>query len=137
MFKINKSDKITFRVTESEKNEIHNRAKELNITVTEYLKRQMGLNPIPVAPKSEFSMLLDKINRELGRIGNNINQISRAINTNLASGLKLPEYINDPDTFARLEAELSDLKEAIKITNARTKPVKTRKRRTKPTPVKQ
>jgi hypothetical protein len=77
-------------------------------------------------------MLLDKINRELGRIGNNINQISRAINTNLASGLELPEYIDNPDTFQRLAAELNDLKEAIRITNARSKPVKTRQRRTKP-----
>jgi hypothetical protein len=128
-----KSKNLVFRVTEEEKNEINSHAKALNLTVTDYLKRQMQLNPSPIDPKPEFSMLLDKINRELGRIGNNINQISRAINTNLASGLELPEYIDNPDTFQRLAAELNDLKEAIRITNARSKPVKTRQRRTKPT----
>lgn len=128
-----KTKNLVIRVTEEEKSNIQAHAEALNLTVTDYLKRQMALNPSPIDPKPEFSMLLEKINRELGRIGNNINQISRAINTNLASGLELPEYIDEPDTLRRLEAELSDLKEAIRITNARSKPVKARRRRTKPT----
>lgn len=131
--KMPKTENIVIRVSKEEKEKIADQAKTLNLTITDLLKSRMELHPNPVEPKPEFSMLLTKINRELGRLGSNVNQIARAINTNIASGLELPEYVDDPDTFARLEAELSDLKEALRITNARSKPVKTRKRRTKPT----
>lgn len=131
--KMPKTHNIVIRVSEEERAKVKTKAEALNLTVTDFIKSRIELHPNPIEPKPEFSMLLTKINRELGRIGSNVNQIARAINTNIASGLELPEYIDDPDTFARLKAELSDLKEAIKITNARSKPVKTRKRRTKPT----
>ena len=67
---------VKFRATTEDKHQIEQNAKQLNLTVSEYL-RKMGLHGF--AFKYDNGVLLDIV-KEMNRIGTNINQIAKVCN---------------------------------------------------------
>lgn len=80
--KINRDQRIAIRLTEKELNIIKKKAEKMSITSSEMIRR---LAQYGVCYKIEFEAAED-ILYELGRIGNNLNQITRGLNTNIIKG---------------------------------------------------
>ena len=80
--KINRDQRIAIRLTEKELNIIKKKAEKMSITSSEMIRR---LAQYGVCYKIEFDAAED-ILYELGRIGNNLNQITRGLNTNIIKG---------------------------------------------------
>lgn len=80
--KINRDQRIAIRLTEKELNIIKKKAEKMSITSSETIRR---LAQYGVCYKIEFDAAED-ILYELGRIGNNLNQITRGLNTNIIKG---------------------------------------------------
>ena len=78
-----KDKKINIRLTEKEKSIIEVKAKKLNMTLTKFIVSSCLKDKIVIVNG------LDKVDSELRRIGNNINQIAH--NTNITKN------VNDTD----------------------------------------
>ena len=78
-----KDKKINIRLTEKEKNIIELKAKKLNMTITKFI--------ISSCLKDKIVIIngLDKIDTELRRIGNNINQLTRLANEKIITVIDL------------------------------------------------
>ena len=69
-----KDKKINIRLTEKEKSIIESKAKKLNMTLTKFIVSSCLKDKIVIVNG------LDKVDSELRRIGNNINQLTRLAN---------------------------------------------------------
>ena len=87
-----KDKKINIRLTEKEKNIIESKAKKLNMTLTKFIVSSCLKDKIVIING------LDKIDTELRRIGNNINQLTRLANEKIITVIDLKELrmeVND------------------------------------------
>ena len=78
-----KDKKINIRLTEKEKSIIELKAKKLNMTITKFIVSSCLKDKIVIVNG------LDKVDTELRRIGNNINQLTRLANEKIITVIDL------------------------------------------------
>ena len=80
-----KDKKINIRLTEKEKSIIEAKAKKLNMTITKFIVSSCLKDKIVIVNG------LDKVDTELRRIGNNINQLTRLANEKIITVIDFKE----------------------------------------------
>ena len=80
-----KDSKLNIRLTNKEKNLIEEKAKKYKMTMTEFVIKSCLNNNIVIIDG------LDKVDTELRRIGNNINQLTRLANERIIQEVNLKE----------------------------------------------
>lgn len=76
---MNKVEIIKVRVSDSEKVRISLLASSLNISVSELVRRQLLNEPVTDSKKEELKAFNERT-KQISKIGNNLNQISKKIN---------------------------------------------------------
>lgn len=110
-----KSAVIRARATKEESAQIDRMATKLEIKRSEYIRRQC-LGPIvKTNPQTAATIAnLKTIVKELAPIGNNLNQITRHINTAVVSGQTLPGWVDSPETIPELAQLIHALQSELK-----------------------
>ena len=95
-----KDKKINIRLTEKEKSIIEAKAKKLNMTITKFI--------ISSCLKDKIVIIngLDKVDSELRRIGNNINQLTRLANEKIITVIDLKELRMEVNNIWQLLKQL-------------------------------
>ena len=95
-----KDKKINIRLTEKEKSIIESKSKKLNMTITKFI--------ISSCLKDKIVIIngLDKIDTELRRIGNNINQLTRLANEKIITVINLKELRMEVNNIWQLLKQL-------------------------------
>ena len=102
------------RFTPRELKWIDSQVKLAKTTRSKWIRKQCLDSNVVISPETiQYLSDLDKIVKQLAPIGNNINQISRNINTAIASGLPIPDNI-DPEAFRQLNVTIEGLKQTIR-----------------------
>ncbi len=91
--KDNKSEKITVRLTPSEKKILEEKAHKSNMSLSKYVRQLLLKNNLNIIYG------FDKLLPELNRIGNNINQIAFKFNTNQITNTNFKNVKSDFDEF--------------------------------------
>lgn len=97
---MNRNKKINIRLTEKEKIMIQNNAKKCNMTITNYIINSCLKNKIIVING------LDKVDTELRRIGNNINQLTKLANERIIKTVELQEVKKEVNNIWQLLKQL-------------------------------
>lgn len=97
---MNKDKRINIRLTEKEKKLIESKAKKCNMTVTKYIINSCLKDKIIIVDG------LDKVDAELRRIGNNINQLTRLSNERIISTVELKELRMEVNNIWQLLKQL-------------------------------
>ena len=95
-----KDKKINIRLTEKEKSIIESKAKELNMTITKFIVSSCLKDKIVIING------LDKVDTELRRIGNNINQLTRLANEKIITVINLKELRMEVNNIWQLLKQL-------------------------------
>ena len=95
-----KNKKINIRLTEKEKSIIEVKAKKLNMTITRFIISSCLKDKIVIVNG------LDKIDTELRRIGNNINQLTRLANEKIITVIDLKELRMEVNNIWQLLKQL-------------------------------
>lgn len=95
-----KNKKINIRLTEKEKSIIEVKAKKLNMTITKFIISSCLKDKIVIVNG------LDKIDTELRRIGNNINQLTRLANEKIITVIDLKELRMEVNNIWQLLKQL-------------------------------
>ena len=95
-----KDKKINIRLTEKEKNIIELKAKKLNMTITKFIISSCLKDKIVIVKG------LDKVDTELRRIGNNINQLTRLANEKIITVIDLKELRMEVNNIWQLLKQL-------------------------------
>ena len=95
-----KDKKINIRLTEKEKSIIEVKAKKLNMTITKFIISSCLKDKIVIVNG------LDKIDSELRRIGNNINQLTRLANEKIITVIDLKELRMEVNNIWQLLKQL-------------------------------
>lgn len=95
-----KDKKINIRLTEKEKNLIESKAKKYNMTITKFIVSSCLKDKIIIING------LDKIDTELRRIGNNINQLTRLANERIITEVNLKELRMEVNNIWQLLKQL-------------------------------
>ena len=95
-----KDKKINIRLTEKEKNIIELKAKKLNMTITKFIVSSCLKDKIVIVKG------LDKVDTELRRIGNNINQLTRLANEKIITVINLKELRMEVNNIWQLLKQL-------------------------------
>ena len=95
-----KDKKINIRLTEKEKNIIESKAKKLNMTLTKFIVSSCLKDKIVIVNG------LDKVDSELRRIGNNINQLTRLANEKIITVIDLKELRMEVNNIWQLLKQL-------------------------------
>jgi hypothetical protein len=90
------------RVNAIEHEMIKQKAQDAGLSVAEFTRRSALLKPLP----RRLSKITLATYRELVRIGNNINQLTRATNTAIKMGLRPPA---DPEQLKQLQQLLQQI----------------------------
>ena len=97
---MNRNKKINIRLTEKEKNIIETKAKKCNVTITKFIINSCLKDKIIIVNG------LDKIDVELRRIGNNINQLTRLANEGIIKVVDLKEVRMEVNNIWQLLKQL-------------------------------
>ena len=97
---MNKDKRISIRLTEKEKKLIESKAKKCNMTVTKYIISSCLKDKIIIVDG------LDKVDTELRRIGNNINQLTRLSNEKIIRAVELKELRMEVNNIWQLLKQL-------------------------------
>lgn len=97
---MNKDKRINIRLTEKEKKLIESKAKKCNMTVTKYIISSCLKDKIIIVDG------LDKVDTELRRIGNNINQLTRLSNERIVKTVELKELRMEVNNIWQLLKQL-------------------------------
>jgi hypothetical protein len=123
---------IPIRITPSKLAYIDEQAKKLNLNRSTWIEdrcfSQENPQILELKPDTQYYEVLKQLNYQLAMIGNNINQISRHINTIVASGGEVPQYIDSPESLTELSKKISQLKSSVAGIIKENKPPKLRKR---------
>ena len=92
--------KINIRLTEKEKSIIESKAKKLNMTLTKFIVSSCLKDKIVIVNG------LDKVDSELRRIGNNINQLTRLANEKIITVINLKELRMEVNNIWQLLKQL-------------------------------
>ena len=95
-----KDKKINIRLTEKEKNIIESKAKKLNMTLTKFIVSSCLKDKIVIVKG------LDRVDTELRRIGNNINQLTRLANEKIITVIDLKELRMEVNNIWQLLKQL-------------------------------
>ena len=95
-----KDKKINIRLTEKEKSIIEVKAKKLNMTITKFIISSCLKDKIVIVNG------LDKIDTELRRIGNNINQLTRLANEKIITVIDFKELRMEVNNIWQLLKQL-------------------------------
>ena len=95
-----KDKKINIRLTEKEKSIIEVKAKKLNMTITKFIISSCLKDKIVIVKG------LDKVDTELRRIGNNINQLTRLANEKIITVIDLKELRMEVNNIWQLLKQL-------------------------------
>ena len=95
-----KDKKINIRLTEKEKNIIESKAKKLNMTLTKFIVSSCLKDKIVIING------LDKVDTELSKIGNNINQLTRLANEKIITVINLKELQMEVNNIWQLLKQL-------------------------------
>ena len=95
-----KDKKINIRLTEKEKSIIESKAKKLNMTLTKFIISSCLKDKIVIVNG------LDKVDSELRRIGNNINQLTRLANEKIITVIDLKELRMEVNNIWQLLKQL-------------------------------
>lgn len=95
-----KDKKINIRLTEKEKSIIKSKAKKLNMTLTKFIVSSCLKDKIVIVNG------LDKVDSELRRIGNNINQLTRLANEKIITVIDLKELRMEVNNIWQLLKQL-------------------------------
>lgn len=95
-----KDKKINIRLTEKEKSIIESKAKKLNMTITKFIVSSCLKDKIVIVKG------LDKVDTELRRIGNNINQLTRLANEKIITVVDLKELRMEMNNIWQLLKQL-------------------------------
>ena len=95
-----KDKKINIRLTEKEKSIIELKAKKLNMTITKFIVSSCLKDKIVIVNG------LDKVDTELRRIGNNINQLTRLANEKIITIIDLKELRMEVNNIWQLLKQL-------------------------------
>ena len=95
-----KNKKINIRLTEKEKSIIESKAKKLNMTLTKFIVSSCLKDKIVIING------LDKVDTELRRIGNNINQLTRLANEKIITVIDLKELRMEVNNIWQLLKQL-------------------------------
>ena len=95
-----KNKKINIRLTEKEKSIIEVKAKKLNMTITKFIISSCLKDKIVIVNG------LDKVDTELRRIGNNINQLTRLANEKIITVINLKELRMEVNNIWQLLKQL-------------------------------
>lgn len=95
-----KDKKINIRLTEKEKSIIEVKAKKLNMTLTKFIVSSCLKDKIVIING------LDKVDTELRRIGNNINQLTRLANEKIITVINLKELRMEVNNIWQLLKQL-------------------------------
>jgi hypothetical protein len=90
---------LPVRLSDVELEMFRSRAEDLGISIAELMRRNGLMRPIP----KRLSRITIQTYRELSRVGTNINQLSKAINTALKSGQQIQI---DPEALVNLAAAI-------------------------------
>lgn len=97
---MNKNKRINIRLTEKEKKLIELKAKKCNMTITKYIISSCLKDKIIIVDG------LDKVDTELRRIGNNINQLTRLSNEKIIRAVELKELRMEVNNIWQLLKQL-------------------------------
>lgn len=97
---MNRDKKINIRLTEKEKEKIELKAKKCKMTTTKFIINSCLKDNIIVIDG------LDKVDIELRRIGNNINQLTRLSNERIISTVDLKELRMEVNNIWQLLKQL-------------------------------
>lgn len=95
-----KDKKINIRLTEKEKSIIELKAKKLNMTITKFIVSSCLKDKIVIVKG------LDRVDTELRRIGNNINQLTRLANEKIITVIDLKELRMEVNNIWQLLKQL-------------------------------
>ena len=99
----NKTKVVTFRFRPSQLSELDAQAKAVNLTRSAYMTRKLtGQSVIPArVPAVNWQLYgeLAEISASLPAIGNNINQIAKALNTAQFKGEAIPQSLPKPESL--------------------------------------
>ena len=95
-----KDKKINIRLSEKEKSIIEVKAKKLNMTITKFIISSCLKDKIVIVNG------LDKVDSELRRIGNNINQLTRLANEKIITVIDLKELRMEVNNIWQLLKQL-------------------------------
>ena len=95
-----KDKKINIRLTEKEKSIIESKAKKSNMTITKFILSSCLKDKIIIING------LDKIDSELRRIGNNINQLTKLANEKIVTVVDLKELRMEVNNIWQLLKQL-------------------------------
>ena len=98
---MSKDKKINIRLTEQEKNLIEKKANKCNMTITKFILSSCLKDKIIIING------LDKIDVELRRIGNNINQLTKLANEGAITTIDLREVRMDVINIWQLLKQLA------------------------------
>ena len=97
---MNRDKKINIRVTEKEKKQIETKARKCNMSITKYIVSSCLKDKIIVVNG------LKKIDTELRRIGNNINQLTKLSNERIINTVDLKELRMEVNNIWQLLKQL-------------------------------
>ena len=97
---MNRDKKINIRLTEKEKEKIELKAKKCKMTLTKFIINSCLKDNIIVIDE------LDKVDIELRRIGNNINQLTRLSNERIINTVDLKELRMEVNNIWQLLKQL-------------------------------
>ena len=97
---MNKDKRINIRLTEKEKKLIESKAQKCNMTITKYIINSCLKDKIIIVDG------LDKVDAELRRIGNNINQLTRLSNERIIKTVELKELRMEVNNIWQLLKQL-------------------------------
>jgi Bacterial mobilisation protein (MobC) len=97
---------LPVRLSDVELEMFRSRSEEQGISISELMRRNGLMRPIP----KRLSRITAQTYRELGRIGTNINQMTKAVNTSLRTGeemkIELGQLLTLADAIAQCQREL-------------------------------
>ena len=116
--------KLIFRLDEEVEARLKMRSKELGISYAEYIRELINKELITnnLDTIYNFMLKLDKIYNELNRIGINLNQSVKKINTKSTKDIVLKfedEVINYCEKIAKILEDLGGIDNAINYENSR------------------
>lgn len=99
-----KNRRITIRIEEKLREKIKLESKKSNMTMSEYINRCLKNKSIIVIENGK------EIYYELSKIGNNLNQIARKLNSNIATSSDLKKLDNISEEITKIWQLLNSLK---------------------------
>ena len=108
---------IPIRATDAELKEIDDIAESQGLNRSDWLRQQFSSEigvKVDNPTVNNLIATLQEISQELAPIGNNLNQLTREVNSAVASGQNLPEYVKNPESLNELRTKVQSINQTVK-----------------------